>query len=151
MSAVLKVQQALETITCCNCGVVFAVPEYFRTKRLEDHGWFYCPSGHSQHFTGETEAERLQKELDKERSRIEFLKREAASAKAAMARAKNQLAETKKTLTKTRTRIRNAVCPCCNRSFVNSRLAQHIASKHPEYANEKKEVAEECKAAQRLP
>lgn len=40
---------------------------------------------------------------------------------------------TKGVVTRTRNRIANGVCPCCDRSFTN--LQRHMASKHPDYAH----------------
>lgn len=40
-------------------------------------------------------------------------------------------AATKGQLTKTKKRIANGVCPCCNRSFAN--LERHMAGQHPDY------------------
>lgn len=52
-------------ITCCNCGIHFAVPSDFKNKRVNDHDTFYCPSGHSQYFPGKTQCE-LTKERNQE-------------------------------------------------------------------------------------
>lgn len=44
---------------------------------------------------------------------------------------KRQLGTTKAQLTKTKKRVSNGVCPCCNRTF--KQLARHMENKHPEY------------------
>jgi len=33
--------------TCHQCGVLFAVPDWFDKARREDHQTFHCPNGHS--------------------------------------------------------------------------------------------------------
>ncbi len=40
-------------LTCCvdGCGIEFCLPRSVYERRLEDHKTFYCPNGHSQHFT----------------------------------------------------------------------------------------------------
>lgn len=118
MSAVLKFEQQLQTITCYKCGVVFAVPSYFKTKRLEDHETFWCPNGHTQGFMGDSEAEKLKKQLEQERDqhrqRLEFERNQTAAAKRELVAVKGQLTKTKK-------RVANGVCPCCHRSFVKDR------------------------------
>lgn len=48
----------LQTIECCNCHIIFAVPKEFQQKMRETHEFFYCPNGHSQHYTGKSTAEK---------------------------------------------------------------------------------------------
>lgn len=40
-----------ETIECCDCGIIFQVPEDFDENRQEDGKRFYCPNGHWQVYT----------------------------------------------------------------------------------------------------
>lgn len=40
-----------ETVDCCECGIIFQVPEDFDQAREDDGREFYCPNGHSQHYT----------------------------------------------------------------------------------------------------
>lgn len=51
--------------------------------------------------------------------------------------AQRALRATKGRLTKTKKRIANGVCPCCNRHFVN--LERHMTGKHPDYTKEQSE------------
>jgi hypothetical protein len=52
----------IELITCCECKVPFAIPEW-HMKRLQTTGErFYCPNGHGQMFTN-SEVQRLRMEL----------------------------------------------------------------------------------------
>ena len=39
-----------EPVTCCNCGIVFQVPEEFDENRQEDGKLFFCPNGHAQSY-----------------------------------------------------------------------------------------------------
>src|SRR4051812_3178393 len=43
---------------CCICGVGFAMETGLYAQRRADRKSFWCPNGHSQHFTGETDDER---------------------------------------------------------------------------------------------
>lgn len=131
MSAVLNFQQQLTTETCYKCGIVFAVPNYFKTSRLRDKESFYCPNGHSQAYV-ESEADRLRKQLEQERNRVEFHKRETEQAKRELHGANTQLSKTWNTLARTKARVSKGVCPCCNRTFIN--VQRHMATKHPDYA-----------------
>lgn len=120
----------LITETCCNCGVLFAMTDEFQRQKIKDKGtssaWFYCPNGHSQHYTGKSDAQ-LRKEAEQraataqEEARIARI--EADQARAAQRRTEAKLkAQTR--------RVTNGVCPCCNRTF--RQLAAHMKRMHPE-------------------
>ena len=114
MGYALKYQQELETLTCCVCGVEFAAPMLFVQKRCETHEDFYCPSGHGQAFLGETEAEKLRKQLTEEkRLRSEEIEKRWAT--------ENKLAKVTK-------RASAGLCQHCNRTFSN--VVRHLKSKH---------------------
>lgn len=55
----------LETIECCKCHILFAVPKDFNDEQLrrKEDGEFYCPNGHAQHYIGECEESRLKRQL----------------------------------------------------------------------------------------
>ena len=113
-----------ETEQCCNCGMSFAMTVDFRRRRLEDRKVFYCPAGHSQHYTGKTEAQKLKEELDRKQ-------RELESANAMTIAAEQERGRIAKAHNKMRTRVMNGVCPCCNRTFQN--LMSHMKTEHPEF------------------
>jgi hypothetical protein len=121
----------LETLVCGECGVTFAMPKKLRDERVKDRQAFYCPNGHPRVFR-EDRVARLERELDQERTarqRAEELRR------AALKEADHHAIEWRKSKTRLsnlRERVKNGVCPCCKRSFVQ--LARHIATKHPDYA-----------------
>jgi DNA repair exonuclease SbcCD ATPase subunit len=77
--------------------------------------------------------EQLRKALEAERAarqRLEELRR------VALKDAEHSAIERRKTQTRMRNlkaRIKNGICPCCKRSFVQ--LARHMATKHPEYGD----------------
>ncbi len=110
----------LETETCCNCGILFAMPAEIRQRRLREGGDFYCPNGHGQHYTKTTE-QQLREQLMREKSQ-----REQAQAEANDLRDKNLKMNGK--LSRVYKRVKNGVCPCCNRHFVN--LENHMKTKH---------------------
>jgi len=109
---------------CCNCGILFAMTENFKDRKLNDHKSFYCPEGHGQHYTAKSESDKLREVLRREelerQQAEEMLKAERKAHKA-----------TKKQKTRLETRVANGVCPCCNRTF--KQLARHMKSKHPHY------------------
>ncbi len=116
---------------CCSCGVMFAMPVDLKTYALNHRGpngrWFYCPNGHDQFYTGETEEEKLKRALDQERTRSGRL---AAERDQLEARRRSQKAAN----TRLRKRLANGVCPCCKRSFED--LHEHMKAKHPDYVVE---------------
>jgi len=119
----------LDTYTCGECGVMFAMTRAFAGERVKDRRTFYCPNGHKRVFTGETEADRLKRELERERH---DRKRAEELRQVALKEARHNEIELRKTKTRlrnTRERVKNGVCPCCHRSFVQ--LARHMATKHP--------------------
>lgn len=52
---------------CIKCGMVYWVPNGWQEQRKQKHDTFYCPNGHTQFYTGQTEAEKLRAELDREK------------------------------------------------------------------------------------
>jgi hypothetical protein len=117
----------LEHLSCGNCGIVFAVPEWWLSER-RDRGAadrsFYCPNGHCRVFR-ETELDRVKRELEEAKRRAEWQSARADRAYREAAAARGQV-------TKLRRRIQNGVCPACQRSFTN--LRRHMATKHPTLA-----------------
>lgn len=122
--AILNVQVNLVSETCCSCGVPFAMPDYLKEQCLQKKSgkMFYCPNGHSQYYLGETDAQKLQRQLDWERSQRQT--------------AELNLEREKRKLKAIETRTKEGVCPCCNRTF--SQLSRHMKMKHPEFAVTKK-------------
>lgn len=117
------------TETCCNCGMPFAMTADFRKRKLDNKGSsFYCPAGHGQHYTGKTEEQKLREELDHKRRQLEAESGRAA----ALAHQRDEIARAHKRM---RDRVRNGVCPCCNRTFQN--LLRHMQSEHPDFTDAK--------------
>jgi hypothetical protein len=110
------------TITCCqaNCGITFAVPDWWMKNRRTDHSFWYCPHGHSQHFTRESDADkagRFEKKYHEEQERTRLARVDAIEERTKKERLKRKLS-----------RVHRGVCPSCNRSFQNVR--RHMESKH---------------------
>lgn len=115
----------IEPVECGACGVVFGLGSAFKNARLEDHQKFYCPNGCHVNWSGKTEAQRLEEQLDAARA---LAKRETNRRTAA----ERSAIAYKGHATRIRNRIANGVCPAgCNRHFEN--IQRHIATKHPEF------------------
>lgn len=114
-------------IDCYRCGTLFAVPSDVNDELLRSGRTFYCPNGHTQHYTNSTDKQlrEAKDRLAREQARNDQLRAERDAAERRTRAAKGQV-------TKIRNRIGRGVCPCCNRSFAD--LRAHMATKHPDYA-----------------
>lgn len=121
------------TVTTCWCGIPHAVPDelYAYVLRQQRDGraqtGIHCPLGHTWTFAGEGEAERLAREVERERAVASRLRAEKEAERRSHIATKGHATRLKK-------RIAAGVCPCCKRSFND--LARHMAGKHPEYPSE---------------
>lgn len=131
MGAVLAFTHYLEATTCCNCGVEFAFPQGLHKSFLKSHAPFYCPNGHSQHFTGEPDEVELKRQLEHARKALDDARAATVRARKAADDASLSARLTRGKLNALKKRVKHGVCPCCQRSFVQ--LARHMASQHPEY------------------
>jgi hypothetical protein len=118
LPAEVVVTERLVTEQCCNCSVWFAMPSGLNERLRENGGLFYCPNGHSQHYT-KSRVKMLEEQVSAEQRRTQ----------AALAR-ENELRAEKAKLERKLKRVDRGVCPQCNRTFSN--LARHMACKHAE-------------------
>lgn len=51
---------------CCVCGVNINLDDEHYYQLLKCHNDFYCINGHAQHFTGETQKEKIIRRLKKD-------------------------------------------------------------------------------------
>lgn len=128
--AVVAVQTSTRLVheTCCSCGVLFGLEDGMRNQRIRDHKTFYCPNGHPQSYTGDTEKERLRKENERLQSQL-VIERRTHDTAIRGERIKRGKAEAAKT--RIEQRVHAGICPHCNRTF--QQLARHMASKHAEH------------------
>jgi hypothetical protein len=113
---------------CYACGVWFASSVI--ALRRNDGKLFYCPNGHSQHYT-ETIEIRLGAELERVKRDRDYYQKQYKSQTEQTKWARMDAKRKGTVLRKTRKRIKNGVCPCCNRSFEN--LRRHLETKHPNF------------------
>lgn len=122
MAEAVRNLQTLTALNCAACSMEFAIPSDFMERRRQDHKEFYCPSGHINIYKGETEKERLQRELIVAQRRAEM---EATGRREAERQAKRATTAKRKLME----RVNCGVCPHCQRTV--SQLAAHIKTKHP--------------------
>jgi hypothetical protein len=61
--------------SCITCGISFWITVKHQKVLRNSHEGYYCPSGHKQYYSGETDAEKYKRQLSQcqsEVSRLEF-------------------------------------------------------------------------------
>jgi hypothetical protein len=113
-------------ITCCydDCGIAFAVPDWWYKGKQKTHASFYCPNGHRQHVPDESDEEKMRRERDIARQQLARAEQETAEARREALRAQKETKRLKK-------RAAAGTCPCCNRTV--SQMERHMKTKHPEF------------------
>lgn len=111
----------------------FGVTGDFQKKRRLDHGGFNCPSGHTNYYPQKTEEDRLKEEVARLQTDQEHAGARIIDLRNQRDKALHQRDGMKGAYCKVAVRVKNGVCPCCNRTF--KCLADHIAQKHPEFTS----------------
>lgn len=130
--AILNLETRYECVTC-TCGLVFAVPADVRSNWRDTGKSFMCPMGHPLAYKA-TDIHKLRTALERANSDKEWHRQRAADERAAREKTARRLTATRGAHTRTRNRIKNGVCPCCNRTFLD--LQRHMHTKHPEFKPE---------------
>jgi hypothetical protein len=121
--------------TCCTCGLVFGLEAGHQRQLRESHEFFYCPNGHRQHYTAQTDKERRIAELERTekalRSSEAFWKDRTTSARAEAERKTRQVNCYKGVVTRFKRRLVAGRCPCCSHAFKD--LERHMKNQHPKY------------------
>ncbi len=122
------------TISCCSCGVPYAIPQILKSHLQDSQNTFYCPNGHPQVYT-ESTGTRLRRQLEKqkeqEQENIKRLTEEAEIWRGHWQTSVNEKKKISRKLKATEKRIANGTCPCCQRTFTN--MQEHMESQHPDF------------------
>lgn len=126
---------------CCNCAMPFAMPRTVHEELLEHSTaspnptkTFYCPAGHPQQYTGKTAEQKLREEKESLERRLKWAREHGEQIRERALKAERSASALRGVVTRTKKRVGNGVCPCCNRTFES--LARHMASKHPDYRDD---------------
>ena len=109
-------------ITCGKCGIPFGVPSRYKRELVKTGDRFYCPNGHCRVYIESTE-DKLRKQLEQKESELQ-------RERTGRWRAEEQRDAVRKSHRKMRERVKNGVCPYCNRTFQN--FLNHMRTQHPE-------------------
>lgn len=117
--------QTMLAETCWHegCGIAFAMPRSYAVRAGERGFSFFCPNGHKLRY-GKGRLEQLEEQLETERNSARFWREQTTKAERQTSAARGQV-------TKIKNRIKNGVCPFCNRTFKD--VAAHMESKHSEH------------------
>lgn len=130
---VLQFAFNFHTLECYKCNTHFAMSDLKYRRCMDLKEVFFCPNGHEQVFR-ESEVERLKRELEAHKRTLEWTRNSRDRYQKDYEHEKHRANGYKGALTRTKNRVGQGVCPCCNRTFV--KLAAHMKTKHPQYANE---------------
>lgn len=118
------------------CDALVIMPATMMQEFRDNHNRWYCYRGHPRCFLGESEEEKLKDQLAAKEKQLQREIKRKEWAQQAEKKAEYQRRAAKGLLTKARNRIKNGVCPCCNRTFKN--LARHMEGQHPAWGQEEK-------------
>lgn len=118
LSVLVKASQGL---SCYLCGTVFWMSEDMYEARLRDHRDFWCPAGHSQVFTGETEEQKLRRQL-------KYAKDRTAAVEAERDQIEHSRRAWKGQATRLRNRAGKGECPLCGKHIFH--LDRHMGRMH---------------------
>lgn len=139
MSALKNLVVTFTPIDCCyeNCGRTFAMTSTMENHYRNNKKAFTCPyCKGTQGFYGKNKEERLKDKIDMLKDEVAFSESQVKKERTRTNHAKRQTAYQKGVTTKLKNRMKNGICPCCNRTF--KQLAAHMKNKHPEYMEHKK-------------
>lgn len=118
------------TTTSCWCGIHLAIPSDLYRQARDNGQSVYCPLGHQFLWT-ETTLDRERKRAEQLERNLTFARQRADAERDLREHTEHKLRAQKGATTKAKKRHAAALCPCCNRSFVQ--LARHMEAKHPGY------------------
>lgn len=125
--------QTLSTLSCSECGVLFALTDRFIKARRTDRATWYCPNGHTQWYPGKTETQRANEaeaQLEAAKRTAKHLREAVTETREERDAARRSASAYKGALTKARKRVGKGTCPECNRHF--PALREHMTSQHPD-------------------
>lgn len=136
MNTYIVAGESMVVDRCPNCHTLHAFSKeiYLSAHEGKEKASIYCPRGHGWHYTGKTDLQKKQDEIDELNRRIQRKVQNEAYLEDEIKAARHQAAAFKGVITKIKKRVGKGVCPCCNRHF--SDLERHMKNKHSEFHTE---------------
>ncbi len=137
------VVETFHLVSCATCGVRYGIDSriYHRVV-TKAQGSIYCPACGKESCWRESDDQKRIRELEQKlkweadqaaKLRTDIERKEVRIS--ALKEETNMLERSRAALrgvhTRTCNRVKNGVCPCCNRTFSN--LAAHMHTKHPDF------------------
>lgn len=118
---------------CIHCGGSFGLDQDHSAALHRNKGTpFHCTHcGKRMIYTGKTQLDLAREEAAAERARREMAEQSLAHARVRMERVERSRSAIRGVLTRTKKRVANGVCPCCQRHF--TALERHMKTNHPDY------------------
>jgi hypothetical protein len=114
----------LSVEVCITCGIAFGMPGEYMAQRRRNHKSYFCPNGHSQFYPGQSDEERLTKQLAAAEGNAKYYRERVVSEVRSKNAYKGQATRAKRAAAK-------GDCPCCGKNFGN--LREHMEHKHPDF------------------
>lgn len=121
----------IHVIECANCHMDFGVLPFFERERRRDHGTFWCPAGHANHYPQQSDTEKLRAELARTEGKLAEQAQKLSKVRAEAEHNEMRRRAEKAAKTRLKNRIAKGICPCCKRHFAN--VHRHITAMHPEF------------------
>jgi hypothetical protein len=134
MPRTFQYTETLQVLECADCGVTFAITGTYMSERRKDHKNFYCPSGHTNYYSQETEEEKLRKQLDKTERDRDWWKTNAQAESKRADHEEMRARGYKGNMVKIKHRVAKGICPACHRSF--PQLTEHMRTEHPGFTSD---------------
>ena len=127
----ITIGTTLKVIQCGECGGVYALNKNYVDQKWTKGGYWTCPYCKCLWGYGESEIDRIKKELTHANNDSKLFSNRLAREKASHEQTQMSLRAHKAAKTRIKNRISKGICPCCNRYFKN--LHKHIEMQHPDY------------------
>ena len=135
MTTLAEILIGVETLTCGECGLSFAVPQTWVNQKRRDHTTWYCPNGHSRVYRGKSREEELQEQVAREQRARQDVERSRDFWRGEHEQKSRSLVATRGVVTRLKNRVAKGVCPCCSQKFKD--LREHMTTAHPDWNPER--------------
>ena len=127
----VTISTELRVVCCHTCTGIYAIALPFANRRLQDGGTWHCPYCRQGTVYSASENAQLKKQLEEKDRALRWQNEQRVNAQRESQSLRRQRDGMKGVLVREQkrlARVKNGVCPCCNRHFAN--LERHMKTKH---------------------